>query len=69
MSTLPFTLLMIGIILSGGLIGVVLHLISKKQRENVPKSFCETNVTYSKFTDQNEVSIDKVVKNFKLLDI
>ena len=69
MTTLPFTLLMIGIILSGGLIGIVLHLISKKQRENVPKSFCETNVTYCKFTDQNEVSIDEVVKNFKLLDI
>lgn len=69
MTTLLFTLLMIGIILSGGLIGIVLHLISKKQRENVPKSFCETNVTYGKFTDQNEVSIDEVVKNFKLLDI
>lgn len=69
MSTLPFTLLCIGIILSGGLIGVILHIITKKQKENIPESFCDSNVIYRKFTDQNEVSIDEVAKNFKLLDI
>lgn len=69
MSTLPFTLLCIGIILSGGLVGVFLHIITRKQKENIPKSFCESNVIYRKFTDQNEVSIDEVVKNFELLDI
>lgn len=69
MSTLPFTLLCIGIILSGGLIGVILHIITKKQKDNIPKSFCDNNVIYRKFTDQNEVSIDEVAKSFELLDI
>lgn len=69
MSTLPFTLLCIGIILSGGLIGVILHIITRKQKENNPKTFCDSNVIYHKFTDQNEFSIDEVAKNFELLDI
>ena len=69
MSTLPFTLLCIGIMLSGGLIGVFLHIITKKQKENIPESFCESNVVYLKFTDQNDVSIDEVAKKFELLDI
>lgn len=69
MSTLPFTVLCIGIIISGGLIGVFLHMITKKQKENIPESFCDSNVVYGKFTDQNEVSIDEVAKEFELLDI
>ncbi len=69
MSTLPFTVLCIGILLSGVLIGICLGIITKKQKENIPKSFCESNVIYGKYTDQNEVSIDEVIKEFKLLDI
>ena len=69
MSTLSFTLLCISIMLSGGLIGVFLHIITKKQKENIPESFCESNVVYRKFTDQNEVFIDEVAKKFELLDI
>ena len=69
MGTLPFTLICIGIMLSGGLIGVFLHIITKKQKENIPESFCESNAIYCKFTDQNEVPLDEVAKNFELLDI
>lgn len=56
-------MIFIGIIISGGLIGVFLHIITKKQKENIPESFCDSNVVYRKFTDQNEVSIDEVAKN------
>lgn len=68
MSTLPFTLLCIGIILLGGLIGVFLNFVTRKRKENIPEFFCETNYIYRKFTDQNEISIDEVVTHFKLLD-
>ena len=68
MSTLPF-LLCIGSMLLGGLIGVCSHIITKKQKENILESFCERNVIYWKFTDQDEVSLDEVVKDFELLDI
>lgn len=68
MSTLPFTLLCIVIILSGGLIGVFLNFITGKRQKYIPKFFCKTNYIYDKFTDQNEISIDKVVTHFKTLD-
>ena len=67
MSTLPFTLLCIGIILSGGFIGVFLNFV-KRKKKNIPDFFCETNYIYGKFTDQNEISIDEVVTHFKTLD-
>ena len=67
MSTLPFTLLCIGIILSGGFIGVFLNFVTRKQK-NIPDFFCETNYIYGKFTDQNEISIDEVVTHFKTFD-
>ena len=69
MSTLPFTLLCIGIILSGRLMGVFLNFVTRKRKENIPESFCETNYIYNKFTDQNEISIDEVVTHFKILDV
>ena len=65
MFTLPF----IGIMLIGGLIGIFLHIITKKQKENIPESFCGSNAIYCKFTDQNEVSLDEVTKKLELLDI
>lgn len=67
MSTLPFTLLCIGIILSGGFIRVFLNFVTRKQK-NILDFFCETNYIYGKFTDQNEISIDEVVTHFKTLD-
>ena len=69
MSTLSFTLLCISIMLSGGLIGVFLHITTKKQKENISEFFCKNNTIYCKFTDQNEVSIEEVAKKFELLDI
>ena len=69
MSTLVFTIICIGIILLGAAIGVFLYIITPKQKNNISKSFCESNAICSKFTDQNEISIDKIIKNFKLLDI
>lgn len=68
MSTLPFTLLCIGIILSGGLMGVFLNFVTRRRKENIPESFCETNYIYDKYTDQDENSIDEVVTHFKPLD-
>lgn len=69
MSTLFFTLLCIGIILSGGLIGVLLHIIVKNKKKILQNFFCNNNGIYCKFVDQIEVSIDEVSKNFELLDI
>ena len=69
MSTLPFTLLCIGIILSGGLMGVFLNFVTRKRKEKITESFFETNYIYNKFTDQNEISIDEVVTHFKILDV
>lgn len=68
MTTLHFLLLIIFIILSGILIGMIAGIVSRKQNKNIPKSFCDTNHVFYKFTDQNEVSIDKVVEDFKLLN-
>ena len=68
MSTFPFTLLCIGIILSGGLMGVFLNFVTRRRKENIPESFCETNYIYDKYTDQDEISIDEVVTHFKPLD-
>ena len=69
MSTLIFTIICIGIILLGAVIGVFLYISTPKQKDNISKSFCKNNAICSKFTDQNEISTDKVIKNFKLLDI
>lgn len=69
MSTLIFTIICIGIILLGAVIGVFLYIITPKQKDNVSKSFCKSNAICVKFTEQNEISIDKVIKDFKLLDI
>ena len=68
MSTLTFTLLCISIILSGGLMGVFLNFVTRRRKENIPESFCETNYIYDKYTDQDEISIDEVVTHFKPLD-
>lgn len=68
MTTLHFLLLIIFIILSGIFIGIIAGIVSRKQNINIPKSFCDTNYVFYKFTDQNEVSIDKVVEDFKLLN-
>ena len=68
MSILLFILLCIGIILSGGLMGVFLNIVTRKRKKNILEFFCETNYIYGKFTDQNEISIDEVVTHFKNLD-
>lgn len=68
MTTLHFLVLIIFIILSGILIGIIAGIVSRKQNKNITKSFCDTNHVFYKFTDQNEVSIDKVVEHFKLLN-
>ena len=47
---------------------IVLNMGSGQLSENISKSFCEDNAIYGKFTDQDEVSIDEVVTDFKLLD-
>ena len=49
--------------------GVFLNFVTRKRKENIPESFCETNYIYNKFTDQNEISIDEVVTHFKILDV
>ena len=65
-----FSLTIIGIILSGILLGIFAGIISKKQNQNIPQSFVDYNYINSKFTDQTEISIDEVIKNdFKLLNI
>ena len=69
MSTLPFIILCIGIIFFGIFVGIVLAIFTRKQKENMPKSFCESNFIYGKFLDQDEISIDEVIKDFNLLDI
>ena len=66
-STLSVILVCVSIFL-GALAGICLSIIKKKQKGNIPKSFCEDNVIFGKFTDQYDVSIDDVVKDFKLLD-
>lgn len=65
MSTLVFAIICIGIILLGAVIGVFLYIITTKQKDNISKSFCKSNAICSKFTDQSEVSIDKVINDFK----
>lgn len=62
MSTLVFTIICIDIILLGSAFGVFLYIITSKQKDNISKSFCKSNAICSKFTDQNEISIDKVIK-------
>lgn len=69
MSTLPFVLLCISIIVFGALIGLFLSIITNKKKKLIPISFCKSNKIYGKFTDQNEVSINTIIKDFKLLDI
>ncbi len=66
-STLSVILLCVSI-LGGGLTGTFLGIMKNKQKESVPKSFCDNNVIFGKFTDQHDPSIDEVVKDFKLLD-
>lgn len=69
MSTLPFIILCICIIFFGVFVGIVLAIFTRKQKENMSKSFCESHFIYGKFLDQDEISIDEVIKDFNLLDI
>lgn len=62
-----FILLLIGIFVFGSLCGIIGSIISNKKNKNIPESFSDCK-TYRKFTDQNDPSIDEVVKGFKLLD-
>lgn len=68
MSTLPFIILCIGIIFFGVFVGIVLAIFTRKQKKYA-KIFCENNFIHGKFLDQDEISIDEVVKDFNLLDI
>ncbi len=63
MSTVAFILLCLGIILFGLFIGLFLVIIEEKKKKT--DLFCEDNLIYRKFTDQDDVSIDEVVKRFK----
>ena len=63
MSTVSFILLCLGIILFGLFIGLFLVIIEEKKKKT--DLFCEDNLIYRKFTDQDDVSIDEVVKRFK----
>lgn len=69
MSAIPFVLLCISIIVFGALIGLLLSIIANKKKQLIPTSFCKSNRIYGKFTDQNEVPIDTIIKDFELLDI
>ncbi len=61
MSTLPFIILCIGIIFFGIFVGIVLAIFTRKQKENMPKSFAKELLW--KILDQDEISIDEVIKN------
>ncbi len=63
MSTVAFILLCLGIILFGLFIRLFLVIIEEKKKKT--DLFCEDNLIYRKFTDQDDVSIDEVVKRFK----
>lgn len=69
MSTISFTLLIVGILLSGPIIGFIAYKISPKKNDTL--LFCNTNHVLAKFDNmrEHEISIDEVVDNFKLLDI
>ena len=66
MNTVAFILLCLGIILFGLFIGLFLGILANiEEKKKKTDFFCEDNLIYGKFTDQEEVSIDEVVKRFK----
>ncbi len=68
MSTLYFVLLIVGILLFGIVVGIISYIFSSMQNRNIPTDFCSRDSVFSKF-DHHEISIDKVCKKFKLLDM